>query len=241
MSSARVRRALVLGASVAVALVMCLLGLWQMASYEASTRDVSAERASETAVALADQVATNGQITDIYGKRVTLSGTFDTAHEVLVGTQPPYRVVTALKLTDGRYVAIVRGATDSRSDVPPAPQGSQDFEGIFLASDKPDAEANGTRGELATVRIQSLAQEWPTPLIAGYVTLSAADSAAQGLAEAALTLPEAEGSPTHRGYALQWWVFAAGAIAFGVYTARGIKDVDEELPQSADNPVLPTP
>ena len=53
------------------------------------------------------------------------------------------------------------------------------------------------------------------------VTLAEGDSAAQGLGQAPLELPEAEGSATHRGYALQWWVFAAGAIAFGIYAARG--------------------
>ena len=91
---------------------------------------------------------------------------------------------------------------------------------MFLAPDK-SAEASSYGADLATLRVQELAQTWPSPLVGGYVTLSAADSAAQGLAEAPLLLPAAEGSPTHRGYALQWWVFAAGAIAFGVYTARG--------------------
>ena len=75
--------------------------------------------------------------------------------------------------------------------------------------------------DLGSVRVQALAQTWPSPLVGGYVTLSEADSEAQGLSAAPLVLPTAEGSPTHRGYALQWWVFAAGAVAFGFYVARG--------------------
>ena len=106
------------------------------------------------------------------------------------------------------------------SPAPTPPAGTQDIVGVFLAPDK-SADASSYGADLATLRVQELAQTWPSPLVGGYVTLSAADSAAQGLAEAPLLLPAAEGSPTHRGYALQWWVFAAGAIAFGVYTARG--------------------
>lgn len=59
------------------------------------------------------------------------------------------------------------------------------------------------------------------------------ESAAQGLDEAALVLPSLEGSPTHRGYALQWWVFAAGAIAFGVYTAAQFGKEDQKKKQQA--------
>ena len=45
----------------------------------------------------------------------------------------------------------------------------------------------------------------------GFITLSASDSAAQGLDEATLSLPSGEGSIQNAGYALQWWAFAAFA------------------------------
>src|SRR5690606_13588355 len=111
------------------------------------------------------------------------------------------------------------------------PAGVHDVEGIFLAPDLPAAAARTDAADLATVRIQALAQEWPPPLIAGHVTLPAAESAAQGLGEAAVVLPCMEGSPTQRGYALQWWVFAAGAIAFGVYTAGQFGKEDQRKKQ----------
>lgn len=235
--SAQAKRVALGALAVFLAGVFVCLGLWQMRSYEESTRDVSAERAAEQAVPLIDQVAADGASTDIYGKPVTVTGTYDPTHQVLVGTEHPLRVATALELPDGRYVAVVRGTTDDES-VSEAPTGEQSFEAIFLASDKAAEDPAAADADLATLRIQTLAQEWPSPLLGGYVTLSAEDSAAQGLGAAELELPEAEGSATHRGYALQWWVFAAGALAFGFYGVRGIKDDDDTPPSSVDNPVL---
>lgn len=219
--SLRARQAMAILAGVVVALGMMGLGLWQMRSYEESTRDVSSERAAQPAVVLADSIAEDGTIDDIYGRRVTLSGHYDPTHQVLVGESAPWRVATAFLMDDGRYITVVRGSVATDFDVPAAPTGQQSLEGVFLAPDKPSAGDAAQLVDHPTLRIQELAQEWPAPLVAGYVTLPEAASAVQGLSEAPLTLPEAEGSPTHRGYALQWWVFAVGAVGFGVYAARG--------------------
>jgi len=54
----------------------------------------------------------------------------------------------------------------------------------------------------------------------GFITLPAADSAAQGLGTAVVALPSGSGSIQNIGYALQWWVFAA----FGAFmTVRFIR------------------
>lgn len=220
--SVRMQQALALLVGLVIAAVMMVLGVWQMSSYEASTQDYSAERAAETPTALAEAVADDGVIQDVYGKRVTFTGNYLSEHEVTVGTDSPWRILTLMQLEDGRHIAVVRGALDASSaqkSIPAPPAGTQSVEGIFLA---PDLPATGGEADMSSVRIQELAQVWPAPLIGGYVTLPAEDSAAQGLSQAALVLPTAEGSPTHRGYALQWWVFAAGAIAFGAYTAHQI-------------------
>ncbi|AQP45709.1 SURF1 family protein [Tessaracoccus flavus] len=234
----RAKQAVALAAGVVLAIVMVLLGLWQQASYEESTRDVSAERAAMEPVSLLDNIAEDGSIEDIYGRRVQVSGVYEELPTLFVGSEPPLRVVGALRTTDDRVLAVVRGASDL-PDAPPPPSGQQDITGIFLAPDlATDRVADGA--DLGSLRIQALAQDWPSPLIAGYVTLSADDAAAQGLEPAPLLLPEAEGSATHRGYALQWWVFAAGAIAFGVYAARGLEQ-DEKKRQRRAAETHPTP
>lgn len=229
--STRVKQTLAVMAGVVIAIVMMLLGLWQMGSYEASTRDTSAERAAQPPTPLADAVSSDGVVQDVYGMRVTFRGQYLPEYQVSVGGESLWRVATAFRLVDGRYITVVRGAlpsTDIERGVPAPPTGVLDAEGIFLAPDLPGPGGVATGADLATLRIQELAQEWPSPLIAGYVTLPAQESAAQGLDEASLVLPAMEGSPTHRGYALQWWVFAAGAIAFGVYTAAQIARDDRK-------------
>lgn len=217
----RTKQGLAIFGGVVIAVVMMLLGLWQMASYEESTRDTSQERAAEPPTALADAVSEDGVVDDIYGKRVTASGRYLPEFEVLVGVEEPLRVLTAYRMDDGRHIAVVRGTWDGGSlAAASAPVGDVELQGIFLAPDLPAMGVEpAPEAELATVRIQEVAQGWPDPLIAGYVTLPGEQSSQQGLGEAALVLPSLEGSPTHRGYALQWWVFAAGAIAFGGYTA----------------------
>ena len=234
----RAKQTLAVLAGCLVAGVMMILGLWQMHSYEESTRDVSAERAASPSVDLAGSVTDSGVIDDIYGRRVTLSGQYVPQYQVLVGAASPWRVATVFQLQDGRYVTVVRGAAATREGVPEAPAGVQHLEGIFLASDKPaegHADGTGGTGVLPTLRLQELAQDWPSPLIGGYVTLPRESSEAQGLTEATLELPPAEGSATHRGYALQWWVFAAGAIAVGIYGARGLgKDARAQQPDTID-------
>ena len=224
----RAKQVVAVVAGFVVAALMLLLGLWQMSSYQESTRDVSAERAAEAAVPLAESVAVDGEIADVYGRRVTMTGEY-TADQVLVGEEWPLRVATAFRMDDGRHVAVVRGAVEAGEAPPPAPTGRQDVAGVFLSSDFA-AEDVAAGADLGSMRVQALAQSWPSPLVGGYVTLSEADSAAQGLAAAPLVLPTAEGSPTHRGYALQWWVFAAGALAFGFYVARGFARVDSPTP-----------
>ena len=231
--SVRTKQAVAIAVGFVIAAVMMWLGVWQMSSYEESTRDVSAERAAEPATPLAGAVSEDGEVQDVYGKRVTFTGEYLPKYEVTVGESAPWRVLTALRLEDGRHIAVVRGALDPASvenGIPAPPPGMHDVEAIFLAPDLP-GDGGGTEvADMRTVRIQELAQEWPSPLIGGYVTLHGSDSEAQGLAEAELVLPAAEGSPTHRGYALQWWVFAAGGIAFGLYTAQQLgKDEKKRL------------
>ena len=122
--SIRVKQTLAILASLVVAGVMLLLGLWQMSSYEESTRDVSAERAAQAPVPLADQVSADGAVADVYARRVTLSGTYLPDYQALVGIDNGgkpcrgssgdavdcalLRVTTAFRMSDDRVIAVVR-------------------------------------------------------------------------------------------------------------------------------------
>lgn len=220
----RLKQALVIVIGIVVALGMLGLGLWQMSRYRQSSDDVAQQRLALEAVSLVDSVSTDGTVADIYGRRVTLEGSLLRGDEVLVGTEAPYRVAAPVELTDGRYVAVVLGTADSEVSLDGISEGPLELVGVFTASDKgvsATADTELIAGRIETLRLQSLAQVWPSPLISGYVTLEG-DPYDLGLPAAEVLLPEAEGTAMHQGYALQWWVFAGAAIAFSIFVARGL-------------------
>ncbi|MDO5735052.1 MAG: SURF1 family protein [Propionibacteriaceae bacterium] len=218
------RQGLTIFAGILVAIGMVVMGLWQMARFQSSIADVAGERAAQAPVSLAQSVAVDGTIDDVYGRRVQLTGEVVPGHQLLVGSQWPMRVAVPFEMSDGRIVPLVLGLTPRDVDITDA--GPMDVEGIFTAGDQ---EGNLTPpsdapvGSSATLRLQELVQEWPQPLIAGYVTLSTDGAQRFGLDAAEAKLPEVQGTYMHQGYALQWWVFAAAAIAFSIVVARGLR------------------
>ncbi len=220
--SVRFKQGLTISIGIIVAGVMLILGLWQMSSFQLSIVDVAAERRAEPAVPLAPEIAEDGTIQDVYGRRVQFSGEIVPGNELYVGTTWPLRVAVPFQMTDGRIVPMVLGLADQETDIVDA--GPMDIEGIFTAGDRDEDAAVPTdapEGTVGSLRLQELVQEWPEPMVAGYVTLSADAAARFGLEPAMSKLPEVEGTAMHQGYALQWWVFAGAAVAFSIVVARG--------------------
>lgn len=235
--SLRSRRALTIAIGVLVAVVMMIMGLWQMARFQSSIADVAGERAADQAVSLAESISEDGTIADVYGRRVQFTGSVVPSHELLIGTQWPLRVAVPFEMTDGRVVPLVLGLTDSPIVVTDI--GVIDVEGILTASDQSGEStppSDAPAGSTASLRLQELVQQWPQPMIPGYVTLNADGAERFDLAPARAELPEVEGSYMHQGYALQWWVFAAAAIAFSIVVARGLRP-DPAKPVPADPPL----
>ncbi|MCB0912871.1 MAG: SURF1 family protein [Propionibacteriaceae bacterium] len=206
----RLRQWLVAVLGTAVCLTMLGLGLWQMRVFEDKENENAALRAQQPAVPLRDNVAADGTVGDIYGKPVTVSGTYLPDQQVLVvDSDGAVRVLGALQVDDGRVLAVVRGTVPSVSaPVPAAPSGTLTQTGVFLPSEASDDRVVPA-GTLASVRLGALAQLWPQQLFPGYITLSEGESQQQGLDPAVVALPTGEGSLQNIGYALQWWVFAA--------------------------------
>ncbi len=103
---------------------------------------------------------------------------------------------------------------------------------MLLPSEESTAEV-GVAGQIGSVRVPVLAQQWPGPLIGGFVTLSPAESSAQGLDPAELRLPEARGRLRNGAYAFQWWLFAAFTAVMAVRIAR---DIGAPAPTAAARP-----
>lgn len=224
------RQILIVVGGVALAAAMVVLGVWQLDVYHEQGAAASARRAAAAPVPLSRAAPPGVAVTDGFGRSVTFAGTYDPALQELVPTtdgSPGIRVLTGLRQADGSLVPVVRGQlADRSSPAPPPPTGPVEQTGILLPSE--DSGDNGSTPTRVAVRLPLLAQEWSGPLIGGFVTLSAPDSAVQGLAASPLKLPESSGRLRNGAYAVQWWLFSAFAVVMAVRMARdfGRREVD---------------
>ena len=220
----RGRQVAALAVASVLAVVMLGLGVWQMSVYVTQGRNTLIDRSHRAPVSLAHQLDSGMPIGDLYGLPVTLEGHFLAESPVLVGTTPPYRVVSAFD-DHARIVPVVRGTVSSLdATVPPVPSGTVSLVGIIMPSESTStgsAPSGAPSGWLNGVRIERLAQGWPTGVTAGFVTLDAAGARSEGLQPASVTFPhDASGNAQNLGYAIQWWVFAIFAMVMGIALAR---------------------
>lgn len=225
------KQAAVLALGAALAGVMVLLGMWQASTVRTQGQQATIERAELPPQAL-PEAATGDTVAGFYGRPITVTGEYLPQWQYYVGDKPPLRIVTAFKTSSGQIIPIIRGQVAEGQTPAAAPSGTLTQTGVVLPSEK---DFHGQLGDglptpvIATVKLERLAQEWPTPLLNGFITLSEADSAAQQMTAASVVLPEGEGSQRNAGYALQWWVFAAFGLSMSVVWARQIgKPVRDE-------------
>lgn len=218
----RTRQILVLALATLLAIAMLVLGIWQMSVYRTQGTRVLQERANRPPVSMDAQLAAGVPVGDLYGLQVTLHGSYLATKPVLVGTVAPYRVVMPFR--DGtRIVGVSRGTVPSlTAAVPPPPTGVIDQTGIMLPSENKGTAATDTgTTPMPVVNLERLTQTWPSPVLPGYVTLSASESSTQHLGPQTVKMPDnANGRAQNLGYAMQWWVFAIFAIVAGIAVAR---------------------
>lgn len=235
----RLWQTLVVLAGLVLAAAMVVLGVWQLGVYGAQGERAARARAEAPAVPLAEVAPAGSPVGDGYGRSVRLSGVYLPEHQLalpLAGSPGRFRVLTPLRQADGSVVPVVRGTVSGADPAPP--REPVDQLGVLLPSEESAAEDEA--GRPTTVRVPALAQRWPGPLVGGYVTLSPADAAAQGLEPASLQLPEARGRLRNGAYALQWWVFAAFALGMAIKIARDLELADgldaEEVEEPTSEP-----
>ncbi len=226
----RLQQLLIIAVTVVLAGGMVLLGRWQLDVYHEQGARASTMRAGAPPLPLTAVAPAGGVVTDGFGRSVAFDGRYDPALQLLVPLPDEpgrYRVLTALKQSDGSLVSVVRGIVDT--PVPPAPPVEPLRQvGVLLPSeDTPQQPA--PPGQIGSVRVPALAQQWPGPLVDGFVTLAAPDALAQGLRPATVQLPEAPGRFRNAAYALQWWLFAAFAVVMAVRIARDVGRPGVEL------------
>ena len=225
--SARLQRLLILAVGTLVALAMILLGLWQATTYRTQGADATRQRAELPPVTMPSPAIGN-PVAELYGRQVTITGEYLPDKQFYIGSKQPMRVATAFRLKDGTTIAVVRGTVEPGQTPASPPKGVITQTGLVMPSEKDRRSLQPSPGlpqpNLPEVRLEHLAQSWPAPLSNGFVTLNAADAAAQSLTPVVVDLPESEGSQRNAGYALQWWVFAVFAMIMTIVWARSVKE-----------------
>ena len=211
--------------------VFVALGAWQFDRARRVTLPVQAAHPDAVAQPLAGVVRGGTVDAATAGRVVSVTGTWDVAAQVVVpgakaGGRSVERVVTPLLRASGPAVLVVRGLVAEGTAVPAAPAGTVAVTGWLAGSEPPPQVSPALApGELAAVSTPLFLNRVGYPLLDGYLGLTRAEPAASAAGLATVPLP---GGRTRRvdwswqslGYAVQWNVFALGAIAALVIAAR---------------------
>jgi len=230
---------------------MVALGFWQLNRYEhRSAINERIDAAGSVAPApLAEALSPPGgdrigpaPAEEVVWSRVTASGRYDPAHEILVrgrslNGQVGFAIVTPLVLADGTAVLVDRGWLPAPGgsaldvpDIPPAPTGEVTVVGRVHAPESRAGGAAELAGRLSVRRVSpaDLAAELPYPLFGAYLTLEE-QTPPNDPAFTAIG-PSHERSWMNAGYVVQWWAFAVltlvGYVVLAVKHARARENED---------------
>lgn len=228
--------------TVVAAVIMVMLGNWQLHRYHERTaineRIDSAN--SAPAVPLTSLLAaptaagTPGPAPDesLAWTKVTMTGRYDPSHEIqargrTVGSEVGFEIVTPLLLDDGTAVLVDRGWVPAppggalaSPEVPPAPAGQVTVVGQIHLSESRPAPIERRDGRLDTRRLSlpRLATELPFPVYGAYV-LSRQQTPTADPAFVQVPIGH-EDAWQNGGYAVQWWIFAGMAFLLFGWQAR---------------------
>lgn len=170
-----------------------------------------------------------------YWRQVTATGTFDTAHEVVVRRRTSaadrigFHVLTPLILADGRAVLVNRGWVPAAADqksfpaVPAAPKGSVTVTGRLKADETTGASGIKDLAGLPPRQIMLISSEQQSKslgraVLGGYLEQTAPEPA--GSSPELIPAPDHESIGAHMAYAVQWWLFAAAVPVGWVVLVR---------------------
>lgn len=189
-----------------------------------------------------------------YWRRATATGTYDTAHEVVVRRRTNAEdrqgvmVLTPLVLKDGRIVLVNRGwvpaAADQKAypEVPPAPKGEITVTGRLKADETTDASGiKDLRGlpdrQVMLINSEQQAELLGREVLGGYLEQTAPEPV--GNIPELVPEPDHDSIGAHMAYAVQWWLFACGVPVGWVVLVRREKR-DRQAAADADG-VADTP
>ncbi|MER7702217.1 SURF1 family protein [Kitasatospora sp. NPDC097605] len=250
------------GTALAVAAVaVCVwLGSWQLGRFEdrvSSHQEISRAAADAGAPRPLDDLlaADRPQVTtDTVGRAVTVTGTFEQEHQLLVPNRvvdgkQGYYVLTPLRTADGRTAAVVRGwaagaPPAGATGIAAAPTGEVTVTGRLQAGENSGsggAVAGGLPdGQLGTINRAALVNK--LALDGWYDGWVSADSAADGLTPVPTVQPQGGDGLSLRafqnlGYTLEWFVFGGFVVFMWFRLLRREAEAEQDRALGLD-PVL---
>lgn len=250
------------GVLIAIIVVFAQLGLWQMsvARDDALTR-AYAERAELEAEPVEDLLEPYESFPDALSLApVEVSGEYDTDpdREFLIPErrldgEPGYWVATRLDTGDGAWIAGVRGFVTDPADVPPAPEGPVQVDGVLAPGESPSTLGELPDGQRGSLDLSALINEWPGDPYNAFVFVQDESPATelQGMQRIPPPVIGEDVDWRNLGYAMQWWVFAAFAAfmywkflrdaRLGIARGPGATLGDDGESSDGDGPGGPTP
>lgn len=202
-----------------------LLGRWQ---WDRTQAILAAERAAlGQPVPVRDVFPVDGDpATEVpaegIGRPVTAEGSYDPLLQVAVTNRaldgdPGVWIVTGLRQADDSVVAVLRGwLPDADAPGATAPDGTVRVTGVLQPDEAFYADAASAEGTVASIAHDRLAALWGTPVLPGFVVLSAQDPWTDPAPAPVPQTVQATDAPfplQNFFYAFQWWVFAAFGLA----------------------------
>jgi surfeit locus 1 family protein len=232
-----------LGVALLIAVTCVSLGIWQIARLHQKQQFNAAVRAG---LALPPQpigslVPAGTDPDTVRYRRAEATGTYDVGREIVLygrsrNGQAGNHLLTPLVMADGSAVIVDRGWVPVDVSTPGAaaaapPTGSVDVAGVLFRSEGDPPGAIGTSSSaaqtLARVDLSRIQAQLPYRIAPVYLLLQTQTPAQDSALPVPAALPALSEGP-HRGYAIQWFTFAAIAlIGFVVLALR-------EEPEGAD-------
>ena len=239
---------------VVLVVTMVSLGFWQLRRlHEKQSHNAGVERNEAVPIAPIESVVKPDDPTsrgsDLAYRRVSATGTYDTANEVIVrarssNSRPGVWVASPLRLENGDGVIVVRGFLPSQGtlDSVPAgaepPAGSVAIEGLVQETQTKGffgpTDPGGVRlTDIARVDVERLQQQVPYRLYPVWLQLTSSSPAQVGGEPEILAPPVLDEGP-HFSYAVQWFIFSTIAlIGYPLILRRSARNRD--LPADDDD------
>ncbi|MFG2209339.1 SURF1 family protein [Streptomyces sp. NPDC048638] len=234
--------------------VMIKLGFWQLHRHEHKVaqnaliaNSLAAEPVPVTGLTAPGRVLPHHDM----WRTVTATGTYDTAHEVVVRQRTAadeqsigYYVLTPLRLPNGDDVLVNRGWISAGNDltrfpdVPAAPKGKVTVTGRIMADEtSTESGIKDTKGlparQIMLINSTELAKRLQRPVLGGYIEQTA-PKPADGKPEL-VPEPDHDSIGPHMAYAIQWWIFAAAVpVGWIILVRRERRDRAEAAAKEAD-------